>query len=147
VASPIQSRPAQSHWQRGGDCLVGRMVFHLTGEDCLDVAVAEEYFVAFVEGQLRQTPLFSYPAAKRRRTAPFGRGPGECRRPRSRGPGGPPIHPCLGGPDEEVAGRRSSAPVQKRSPTPRGSRSACGRLSTCPSLVDIGNLNRARELT
>ena len=27
---------------------------------------------------------------------------------------------------------RSSAPAQKRSPTPRGSRSACGCLSTCP---------------
>jgi hypothetical protein len=65
-----------------------------------------------------------------------------------RGPEGPPIHPCPGGPDEEVAGMRSSAPEQKRSPTPRGSRSACGCLSTCPlPRVDIGNLNRARELT
>ena len=67
MAFSIQSRPACSHWQRGGDWLVVRMVFHLTGEDCLDVAV--------VESQLRQTLLSSQPDAKRRRTAPFERGP------------------------------------------------------------------------
>ena len=55
--------------------MVVRMVFHLTGEDCLDVAVAEAYFVAVVESQLRQTLLSSQPDAKRRRTAPFERGP------------------------------------------------------------------------
>ena len=52
-----------------------RMVFRLAGEDCLDVALAEAFVVAVVEGQLSQTLSSSHPDAEWRRTVPFETGP------------------------------------------------------------------------
>ena len=74
----IQSRllrQALSLSQRREDLWVARRVFCLVGEDRLQVALAEAFVVAVVDGQWSQTLSSARPDAERRRTVPFEVGP------------------------------------------------------------------------